>query len=149
MSLKVFDLQCDSDHVFEGWFGSADDYDTQRARGLLMCPVCDSREVNKIFSAPRLNMGKGQPEATDLRAQAPSGQLAEVQAQLLKHMRELVRSSENVGDRFASEARRMHEGDIQHRAIRGSTTVHEREELARDGIAVMPIPDFLDDDRMQ
>ncbi|HUH88146.1 MAG TPA: DUF1178 family protein [Pusillimonas sp.] len=158
MSLKVFDLQCSSGHVFEGWFGSANDYDNQRERGILTCPVCNSREINKMLSAPRLNMGKGQPAVTASQAQAPqpvlgdqrhSPHLAEIQAQVLKHMREMVRNSENVGDRFASEARRMHEGEIEPRSIRGSTTEHEREELARDGIAVMPIPDFLDDDRMQ
>jgi len=160
MSLKVFDLQCEAGHVFEGWFASADDYDAQRARGILACPVCDSHQVNKMLSAPRLNMGRGQPGSVDAPPSRPTDEaepghaagpeyMARIQAQVLKHVRELVRNSENVGDRFANEARRMHEGEIEHRAIRGSTTLREREELARDGIAVMPIPDFLDDDRLQ
>lgn len=160
MSLKVFDLQCEAGHVFEGWFASADDYDAQRARGLLACPVCDSHQVNKMLSAPRLNMGRAQPDAAEaapFRAgddaspgAAPGPEhLARIQAQVLKQVREIIRNSENVGDRFAAEARRMHEGEIEHRAIRGSTTPREREELARDGIAVLPIPDFLDDDRLQ
>jgi len=160
MSLKVFDLQCEAGHVFEGWFASADDYDAQRARGILACPVCDSHQVNKMLSAPRLNMGRAQPDSADASPARPtdvaashqaagSEYMAQIQAQVLKHVRELVRNSENVGDRFADEARRMHEGEIEHRAIRGSTTLREREELARDGIAVMPIPDFLDDDRLQ
>lgn len=157
MSLKVFDLQCHSGHVFEGWFGSADDYDKQRDRGILVCPVCESNQVNKMLSAPRLNMGKGrldapqigaQPQAADAASQAGGG-LAQLQAQVLKHVREIIRNSENVGDRFAIEARRMHEGESEHRAIRGSTTLEEREDLARDGIAILPIPDYLDDDRLQ
>src|SRR5690606_21354665 len=146
MSLKVFDLQCESGHVFEGWFASADDYDTQRERGILTCPVCDSHQVNKMLSAPRLNMGRGQPGPAD-HPQSDSAegkvpvqgvgpeQLAQFQAQMLQHVREIVRNTENVGERFAQEARRMHEGEIEHRAIRGSTTQSEREELARDGIA--------------
>ena len=157
MALKVFDLQCDAGHVFEGWFGSADDYDKQRERGILVCPVCDSKQVSKLLSAPRLNMGKGKPHASqvavkpdggNVSAETP-GNLAQLQAQVLKHVREMIRNSENVGDRFAHEARLMHEGESEHRAIRGSTTLEERQDLARDGIAVMPIPDFLDDDRLQ
>lgn len=156
MSLKVFDLQCDMGHVFEGWFGSADDYDRQRSRGLLVCPVCDSTQVHKMLSAPRLNMGRGkaEPQAGTEAVQPEHGvesahALTQLQAQMLKHVRDVIRSSENVGDRFAYEARRMHEGEIEHRAIRGSTTPQEREELARDGVSVLPIPDFLDDDRLQ
>src|SRR5690606_32288312 len=125
-----------------------DDYDAQRARGILACPVCDSHQVNKMLSAPRLNMGRAQPDAADAPPARSGGEvaphpaagadhMAQIQAQVLKHVRELVRNAENVGDRFASEARRMHEGEIEHRAIRGSTTQREREELARDGIAVM------------
>lgn len=159
MSLKVFDLQCDSGHVFEGWFRSADDYESQRDRGILACPVCDSHQISKMLSAPRLNMGRSQPQEQEASAElaepsvsghaGPPHSLAELQAQVLKHVREIVRSSENVGDRFAAEARRMHEGEIEHRAIRGSTTADERQELQRDGISVLPIPDFLDDDRLQ
>lgn len=157
MSLKVFDLQCDAGHVFEGRFRSADDYDKQRDRGILVCPVCDSNQVSKLLSAPRLNMGRGKPEASDAVAEpqtaaaAPEakGDLAQLQAQVLKQVREIIRNSENVGDRFADEARRMHEGESEHRAIRGSTTLEEREDLARDGINIMPIPDYLDDDRLQ
>jgi len=156
MALKVFDLQCDVGHVFEGWFGSADDYDKQRERGLLVCPVCDSNQISKMLSAPRLNMGRARPEgeSNDSVPSAPavsdpSVTLAQLQAQVLSHIREIVRNADNVGDRFAQEARRMHEGEIDHRPIRGSTTPQEREELAQEGIAVMPIPDFLDDDRLQ
>lgn len=161
MSLKVFDLQCDAGHVFEGWFGSADDYDNQHARGLLACPVCDSHQVSKMLSAPRLNMGRAQPDAAEQASSGDAaqgatesasgipGHIAQLQAQMLRHVREVVRNAENVGDRFAQEARRMHEGEIEHRAIRGATTLREREDLARDGITVLPIPDYLDDDRMQ
>lgn len=158
MSLKVFDLQCDVGHVFEGWFASTDDYARQHSQGLLACPMCDSREISKMLSAPRLNIGRGEsptPESASASAGGSAGkpaasvQLAQIQAQVLAHVRDLVRKSEDVGDRFAEEARRMHQGEIEHRPIRGATTIQEREELASEGIAVMPIPDFLDDDRLQ
>jgi hypothetical protein len=57
--MKVLDLQCSQGHSFEGWFGSQDDYDAQRARGLVTCPVCNDSEILKMLSAPRLNLGHG------------------------------------------------------------------------------------------
>jgi len=141
MSLKVFDLQCESGHVFEGWFASNEAYESQRDAGLLSCPVCESSKISKMLSAPRLNMGKGRDTA------APEA--AQLQAQVLQYMRQVLRKADDVGTRFAQEARRMHEGEIEHRAIRGITTREERTELLEDGIAVMPVPDFLDDDRLQ
>lgn len=159
MSLKVFDLQCDSGHVFEGWFGSADSYESQRESGLLTCPVCNSHNVVRKLTAARVNTGAGRDSTSaeghpaPAQAQpvaAPAGrQLAQLQAEMLRQIREIVRGAENVGTRFADEARRMHEGESQERAIRGTATEEERQELARDGIAVMPVPDFLDDDRLQ
>lgn len=157
MSLKVFDLQCEAGHVFEGWFASAAAFESQRDRGLLSCPVCESTQVKKMLSAPRLNVGKGRDAAAVDDAapgQVPEGQampaeMAQLQAQVLQHMRQLLRTTDNVGDRFATEARRMHEGEIEHRAIRGTATREEQVELVEEGIAVMPIPAFLDDDRLQ
>jgi hypothetical protein len=147
MSLKVFDLQCEQGHVFEGWFGSDDSYETQQARGLLSCPVCNSDRVSKKLSAPRLNVSHIR-KSTAVAAPATE-QLTKLQAEIMRHIRQMVRNTENVGDRFAQEARLMHEGEAQERAIRGTATPEEREELMQEGIAVMPIPDFLDDDRLQ
>ena len=173
MSLKVFDLQCDQGHVFEGWFASADSYESQQSRGLLSCPVCNSSQVSKKLSAPRLNLGHGKnPDAAPGAVPLPAGghgvattgtpaaggtqvaapaaaQMAQLQAEVMRHIRQMVRNTEDVGLRFAEEARRMHEGETQERAIRGTATLQERRELAEEGIAVMPIPEFLDDDRLQ
>ncbi len=162
MSLKVFDLQCEQGHVFEGWFASLDNYESQQARGLLRCPVCDSQKVAKKLSAPRINMGRArQPSVAEAAPSTPSAtapaavaapagqQLAQLQAHMMRQIRQIVRNTENVGDQFASEARRMHDGEVQERAIRGTATAQEREALAEEGIAVLPIPDYLDDDRLQ
>lgn len=160
MSLKVFDLQCDQGHVFEGWFGSADNYEAQQSRGLLSCPVCESTHISKKLSAPRLNVSHlkqadaaqapAAPSSSASAVAAPAAaQMTQLQAEVLKHIRQIVRSTENVGVRFAEEARRIHEGEATERPIRGTATPEEREELAEEGIAVMPIPAFLDDDRLQ
>jgi len=152
MALKVFDLQCDHDHIFEGWFGSHEDYDAQQARGLVTCPVCGSATITKRLSAPRLNVAHlHAPAAKPL---VPAGasdaeKMAALQAAVMRQVRALVRSTENVGPRFAEEARRIHDGDADERPIRGTATVHEREALAEEGIEVMAVPDFLDDERLQ
>lgn len=152
MALKVFDLQCDHDHIFEGWFGSHEDYDAQQARGLVTCPVCGSATITKRLSAPRLNVAH--LHAPSAKPLVPAGasdadKMAALQAAVMRQVRALVRSTENVGPRFAEEARRIHEGDADDRPIRGTATVEEREALAEDGIEVMAVPDFLDDERLQ
>jgi len=154
MALKVFDLQCDQGHVFEGWFGSHEDYDAQQARGLVTCPVCASATIAKRLSAPRLNVAHlraPSPAAGTAPASGPAdpAAMARMQAAVLQQMRELVRKTENVGPRFAEEARRIHEGDADERPIRGTATAEERLALSEDGIDVMALPDFLDDDRLQ
>jgi hypothetical protein len=161
MSLKVFDLQCEQGHVFEGWFGSADNYEAQQAKGLLSCPVCESTHISMKLSAPRLNVShlkqadaapsSASPTAANATAVASpaAAQMSQLQAEVLKQIRQIVRSTENVGARFAEEARRIHDGEATERPIRGTATPQEREELAEEGIAVMPIPAFLDDDRLQ
>jgi len=169
MSLKVFDLQCEHSHVFEGWFASADAYETQKAGGLLSCPVCNSTNVNRKVSAARLNVGHlkrerlhGVPAAPQAApghlapAQADSSQgapenteLARVQAEIFRQLRKVVRETENVGSDFAQESRRIHHGEVESRPIRGTATAQEQTELAEEGIAVMAIPGFLDDDLLQ
>jgi hypothetical protein len=163
MSLKVFDFQCDLGHVFEGWFASEENYQAQLDGGHLSCPLCNSGKVTKKLSAPRINLGHAQAPAGAVPVPAgkagparaapvaapTAGALAQMQADVLRHIRKIVSETENVGPRFADEARRMHDGEARERAIRGTATDQEREELAEEGIAIMPIPDFLDDDRLQ
>jgi hypothetical protein len=152
--MKVFDLQCDEQgHLFEGWFASHDNYDEQQARGLVSCPMCGSTKVSKRLSAPRLNVSHlkstdqaGGPVAA---GGAGSDQMARLQAAVLKQVREVVRQAENVGPRFAEEARRIHEGEAKERAIRGTSTPEERRSLQEDGIDFMALPDIFDDDRLQ
>lgn len=166
MSLKVFDLQCEHSHVFEGWFASAEAYETQKADGLLSCPVCNSTVVSRKVSAARLNVGhlkrerlKGRAGTAESRAQSDAGrasggtpeaaELARIQAEVLRQVRKIVRETENVGSRFAEESRRIHYGEAKERPIRGTATAQERAELAEEGIAVVAIPEFLDDDHLQ
>lgn len=150
--MKVLDLQCRQGHVFEGWFGSEDDFQGQKQRGLVQCPLCGDDHIEKRLSAPRLNLGARAPAAPEAATpSAPQGTHSvaaseaamlppALQAAWLELARKVVANTEDVGSRFAQEARRMHHGEVEERAIRGQATPDEAVQLLEEGIAVMPLP---------
>jgi hypothetical protein len=146
--MKVLDLACAQAHVFEGWFGSEDDFQAQRAAGLLSCPVCGDPQVEKRLSAPRLNLRGAEPAAPAVEAtggeRVPAAEPAAAGwvAEALRAVREIVAHTEDVGDRFAQEARRMHHGETEARGIRGRASLVEASELVEEGIAIVPLPDL-------
>lgn len=130
----VYDLACRAGgHVFEGWFGSSEDYDAQQARGLLSCPICGGGDVGKAAMAPHISGTDTTPVIRPEAAKAMLAGLARAQADLLKN-------SDDVGERFATEARAIHDGDSPDRLIHGRATIAEARSLAADGIPVMPLP---------
>jgi hypothetical protein len=131
--MKVLDLQCPHGHRFEGWFASAEDFESQLSRQLVACPICSATEVSRLPSAPRLNLS-GASEG-----QAPAGN-GEMQARVMRALREVLEKTENVGDRFAEEARRIHYNEAPARNIRGVTTPEDAKALVEEGIEVMPLP---------
>ncbi len=147
--MKVLDLQCAHGHAFEGWFSSEDDYQDQLARQLLECPLCGDTGVAKLPSAPRLNLGGAAAPAApaEARPAGPAGATpvaamppAALQAAWMHMVRRVMASTEDVGERFAEEARKMHYGEADERGIRGQATREQTEELLDEGIAVMPLP---------
>ena len=138
--MKVLNLQCSHGHGFEGWFASNEAFETQLADGLVECPMCGGKEVTKMLSAPRLNLGGGKEAAAPEQAQQQVQQEAAQQhGRWLRAVRELMASTEDVGDRFAAEARKIHFGEGKERGIRGQGAREERAALAEEGIAVMQI----------
>lgn len=154
-------LACDRGHAFESWFRDSGGFDDQVRRGLVTCPVCNSASVEKQIMAPavaRTDRDAPPPPATETDASAP----AVVEAPtpmvmmtererafraLLRAVREHVEATaENVGPRFADEARKMHDGLSEFRAIYGEATPEEARALAEDGIDALPMP-ILPDDR--
>ncbi|KVT54634.1 hypothetical protein WK55_19125 [Burkholderia ubonensis] len=130
--MKVLDLQCPHGHRFEGWFASADEFEAQLSRKLVECPVCGATEVSRMPSAPRLNLSGGtEAKPADPRA---------LQAQVMRALREVLEKTENVGERFAEEARRIHYNEAPVRSIRGVTTPEDAQALVEEGIDVMPLP---------
>lgn len=142
--MKVLDLQCDASHVFEGWFASEEDYASQLERDLIECPLCASKVVHKRLSAPRLNLGVAEPTAVVPTAPAQdvvAGDSAQaLQAAFLQMARRIVAQTEDVGERFAEEARKIHYGETEERGIRGQASPEQTRELIEEGIAVMPLP---------
>lgn len=134
--MKVLDLQCSHSHSFEGWFASEDDFQGQLARGLVECPMCGDTAVSKLLSAPRLNLGASEPAPRRDVAAVPD---ATLQAAWLKMARQVMANTEDVGERFADEARRIHYGEIEQRGIRGQASLKETEALLEEGIGVLPL----------
>ncbi|MCW5612831.1 MAG: DUF1178 family protein [Rubrivivax sp.] len=140
--MKVLNLRCANGHGFEGWFASEDDFLEQNGRGLLECPLCADKVVTRLPSAPRLNLsGAREPAAAMAPPQAsPPAQPADVQAAWLQAVRRLVAETEDVGERFADEARRIHYGEVPQRGIRGQATPEQREALRDEGIETFALP---------
>ena len=135
--MKVLDLRCANGHGFEGWFASEEDFLEQNGRGLVECPICSDRIVKRMPSAPRLNLGAVQPQPPQPADASP---LPDVQALWLGAVREIMARTEDVGERFPEEARRIHYGESPDRAIRGAATPEERRALQEEGIEVVSIP---------
>lgn len=143
--MKVLDLRCANGHGFEGWFASEDDFLAQNGRGDIACPLCTDCTVTRLPSAPRLNLSAApepRPAAPDTAVAPAAGDL---QSAWLAAARALLARTEDVGDRFAEEARRIHYGESENRGIRGNATPQQREALQEEGIETfaMPLPAAL------
>ena len=139
----VFDLLCGEGHRFEGWFGSAGDFASQRDRGLLSCPSCGSAKVSRVPSATRANLGAPEPKppvqpAKPAKTPEMEGKDAFAIAQMLysKMLDELLTKTEDVGRDFPEEARKIFYKQAEARAIRGQATNEEHQDLVDEGIPV-------------
>jgi hypothetical protein len=132
----VFELICADRHRFEGWFASAGDFEGQKARGLLSCPVCSDSSIEKLLTA---KIGRPEAEPPRENAQPPVAPAARSR-RLHEVIDAILLNTENVGEDFPVEARRIHYKEVPQRNIRGVATGEETRELLEEGIAVMPLP---------
>lgn len=159
-----YTLRCDAGHAFEGWFRGSDDFDMQRARGLVTCPTCGSSAVDKALMAPAVATARARAEipapAGPDREPAPSSvptpppQVAlspsdAVRAQVIAQLRalktELMAKAENVGTAFPEEARKIHYGEAEERGIYGAASREDVAELLDEGIDILPLPVLPDE----
>ena len=140
----VFDLLCGAGHRFEGWFGSAEDFASQRSRSLLSCPTCGTTHVERIPSAARVNVGAPEPKPKTPAAKTPEmeGKDPFAIAQMLysRMLDELLTKSEDVGREFPAEARKIFYKEADARPIRGQATNEEHQDLVDEGIPVARLP---------
>lgn len=146
----VFDLVCGTGgHVFEAWFGSTGDYEAQKARGLVSCPLCGAADIDKAPMSPRLGQrGNRQPDPVPASPPAPAQTMTNhppaavkvlLQA-MAQHQAKMLETSDYVGDRFVDEARAIHLGESDARAIHGQATPDQARALIDEGIEVAPLP---------
>jgi hypothetical protein len=144
-------LHCERGHEFESWFQTSSAYESQVKRKLVTCPGCGSAKVEKAIMAPQIVSKRARASAedvpassTDVAAPASTPLLMAEERELrakLKELREhIVKTADNVGERFPNEARKMHYGDIEHRPIYGEASPDEARALIDEGVEVTPLP---------
>lgn len=144
----IFDLQCANEHRFEGWFKNAAEYKNQLASSMIHCPLCGTEQVAKVPTASHLNLGKT-VEQKPQAAQTEQAILSQDADAFLYKLHEHVKQNfEDVGDKFAAEAKRIHHGETEERNIRGNATKDEVAELNDEGIMAFPLPDLPDKDKL-
>jgi hypothetical protein len=142
----IYDLTCKHGHRFEGWFRDAEDFDAQCERSLLACPQCGNLDVRRIPSAVAIGKHCSDTESRQAipQAEKPETFVMRSGSELLAAYRQLVsmmrENSEDVGDDFVNEARRIHYCESPERAIRGNATPGECSELEEEGIAILRLP---------
>lgn len=149
----VFDLHCEHGHRFEGWFGSSQDYEAQRARGLVACPECETTQVGKAPMAPAVPAkGNTRPDRAPAQAPTVAGEGAplanrEMPAEVQQAMRKLAEAQARalanstwVGSDFARQSREMHYGERDEAPIHGQASLKEAKALIDEGVAVAPLP---------
>jgi len=130
----LYALACEHGHAFEGWFSASSDFDDQKARGLLECPVCGAQDVRKQIMAPAVAGTKRNTPDLPPKARAV---MMEALSKVRRHVEE---NFDDVGDAFAKEARAIHEGKAEDRGIYGQATPAEVKALVDDGVPVAPLP---------
>ena len=130
--MKVLNLRCARDHRFEGWFASDEDFVSQHDRGLVGCPLCADTAIERLPTAPRLNVA-------NLR-EKPAAEPVAMQEAWMRAVRHVMANTEDVGERFAEEARRIHYGETEGRGIRGRATPEDADALREEGIEVVSLP---------
>jgi hypothetical protein len=136
--MKVLNLCCSHEHRFEGWFASEEDYLSQTERRLVECPMCGDLGIKRLPAAPRLNVKAPRESATG-HDTPQSPEAMTMQAMWNRAVQHVMANTDDVGERFAEEARRIHYGETPDRAIRGQATSDDAQALRDEGIDVVAL----------
>ncbi len=137
-----YSLACDNGHEFEGWFSSSDDYDRQKQMGLVACPSCNSLNVGKSLMAPSVSTSRKKEETRAFVLEAAQKEALERLKQVVAEIRA---NADDVGDRFAEEARKIHYGETEARGIVGQASHDDARALLEEGIEIAALPILPED----
>lgn len=137
-----FNLSCEQEHQFDGWFSSSDEFDLQINQGLLTCPACDSAKVTKSLMAPSVTTGRSRETMRDCLS---ADDRREYSKQLKVLRDKITENSEDVGRKFPEEARKIHYGEVKPRGIIGQADRKEVSELLDEGVGLLPLPEIPED----
>lgn len=142
--MVIYNLLCKKKHNFEGWFPSFEDFQKQADKKLISCPTCGTTKVEKVPHACAVHVKKDQPPAPPAKKNVPAPAApptaAEFKEMLLRVHHYVKENFEDVGPRFAEEAKQIHKGEAAERPIHGTATISEVKELAEEGVPCMPLP---------
>jgi hypothetical protein len=142
--MVIYNLLCKKKHNFEGWFPSFEDFQKQADKKLISCPTCGTTKVEKVPHACAVHVKKEQPPAPPAKKNVPAPAApptaAEFKEMLLRVHHYVKENFEDVGPRFAEEAKQIHKGEAAERPIHGTATISEVKELAEEGVPCMPLP---------
>lgn len=141
--MVIYNLVCKKKHSFEGWFPSFEDFQKQADKKLISCPTCATTKVEKVPHACAVHVKKKQatPPAKKPEQTPPAPPTAaEFKEMLLKVHHYVKENFEDVGSRFADEAREIHKGAAEERPIHGTATREETKELAEEGVPFVALP---------
>ncbi len=144
----IFDLQCVNDHRFEGWFKNTSEFESQLSNAMIHCPVCGSEQIARLPSASHLNLGRTTPQPVRDMHDKTALPVQDMNVFLRKLHDHVRLHFEDVGNAFATEAKRMHSGEIEERNIRGNATKAEVEALHEEGILAFPLPELPDKEKL-
>jgi hypothetical protein len=142
-----YDLLCDKEHAFDGWFRDSEAYDVQHAAGQVVCPVCGSTAVSKQLMTPGIpakanRRGESRRPVFAAHKEGKVAELIEAVRKLRQHVEE---NADYVGDRFAEEARKIHYNEVEPRGIYGEASLEEAKSLLEEGVDVHPLPPLPED----
>ena len=142
----IYDLVCDKEHRFEGWFRNSEDFTSQQTSGLLTCPMCNSSHIQKVPSGGHLqSQSRDKPERekndrTEIERQA----YVQYSRQVMEKLNSFIEKNfQDVGNRLPEEARKIHYGESDLRNIRGTASAQDVQELEEEGIELIALSEAL------
>lgn len=138
-----YNLICRHDHEFEAWFSTSSDYEAQRKKRLVQCPHCGSGKVEKAIMAPNVSTSRKKQAIASKQKEAQKHAMALMNKAAQNIRKEIEDKCDYVGDKFAEEARAIHYGEKEERAIYGEASAKDAADLQEEGVAIAPLPDII------